>query len=172
MSATLLRSTPMSGEFREYYFGQPSGLWIWVLFEANDFDNWYGCFAGAACYGYNEVLIDKENSTAFVIAAGTYYMVDINKRELISEPDPSVYISDSMQSTNPDYFIAASSSDIYIFDGREMTKKIPFNHLLQDIKLLEQNGNKIKGSLIMANKENTKYLFELDLISHEINFIT
>ena len=92
MSATLLRSTPMSGEFREYYFGQPSGLWIWVLFEANDFDNWYGCFAGAACYGYNEVVIDKENSTAFVIAPGIYHMVEINKRDLVSGADTAVSI--------------------------------------------------------------------------------
>jgi len=125
MSAKLLRSAPMSGEFREYYFGKPSGLWIWVLFEDNDFDNWYGCFAGAACYGYNEVLVDKENNTAIVIAARTCYIIDISKRKLLWEPDPFLSVSGIIQSSDPDYYIITDRSFLYIFTtGGEFVKKI------------------------------------------------
>jgi len=96
MSVKILTNTPTSGEFPEFYFGEHFRQTLWVEFVDNEYEKWISCFQCDYPNVLNEVLVDKENKSAFIVSGGVGYLIDIKNRELKSMVSYKMkYVSDN-----------------------------------------------------------------------------
>ena len=59
-------------------------------------------------------MTDANNETAFIVAGGQGYLIDISKRELICETKDT--IESSIATINPDYFLLGACCTIYVLN--------------------------------------------------------
>lgn len=169
MSGRIINTTPLSGEFPEICFGEHFRHCQWVEFEDNECQKWIGCFPCENPNGFNEVLVDKNNHTAFVVSGGVGYLIDINKRTLKHQTEELSLIESVILTENPDYFIAGTFFSVYVLDAEKMVKEVTPDIVIDGIYFKSQHGRKAIGDLSTAeNHFEFKMDFEFDLESFEL----
>ena len=169
MSARILTNTPTSGESPELYFGEHFRQTLWVEFGDNEYEKWIGCFQCDYPKLLNEVLVDKENKTAFVVSGGIGYLIDIENRKLKYKTEENPLIESVIFTTNPDYFIAGTFYCVYVFDHEKLIKDISADELVDGIYFKRQVDRKAVGDLAsIENQFEFNLDFELDLDTFEL----
>jgi hypothetical protein len=159
MSGRILNTTPISGEYPEIHFGEHYTKRLWIVFEDNDFEKWYGCFPNDSHQGFNDVLIDKSNNSAFVISSGIGYLINIKTKELIYKTAEHPLIESAILTENPDYFIAGTFYSVYVFDTDKFITEVTPDFMVDGIYFKNQQNKKAIGDL--ATSEN-QYDFNMD----------
>lgn len=169
MSGKIINATPISGEFPEIHFGEHFTSRLWVEFEDNDFEKWYGCFPNISRQGFNNVLIDKNNISAFVVSSGVGYLINITTKELIFKTEEHFLIESAILTENPDYFIAGTFYSVYVFDSEKLIKEVTPDFMVDGIYFKTQQDRKAIGDLATAeNQYDFNVDFEFDLESFEL----
>jgi len=169
MSARILTNTPTSGESPEFYFGEHFRQTLWVEFVDNEYEKWIGCFQCDYPKLLNEVLVDKENKTAFVVSGGIGYLIDIENRKLKYKTEDNPLIESVILTTNPDYFIAGTFYCVYVFDNEKLIKDLSADELVDGIYFKHQVDRKAVGDLAsIENQFEFNLDFELDLDTFEL----
>ncbi len=169
MSGKILNTTPISGEFTEIHFGEHFTSQLWIEFENNDFEKWYGCFPNDSRFGLNKVLIDKYNKSGLVISSGVGYLINITTKELILKTEEYPLIESAILSENPDYFIAGTFYSVYVFDSETLIKEVISDFMADGIYFKTQQNKKAIGDLATAeNQYDFNVDFEFDLESFEL----
>jgi len=168
MGAEIINNSPSSGDYPEKHFGLDFNSCLWVKFMDNDFQEWVGCFS-SNYRPFNKVLIDNANKTAFVVAGGQGYLIDISTRELLDEIEGVPGIESIIYTTNPEYFLAGSCCCIYIFDNRKLIKRYDPDFTVDGIYFTEQNGQKAIGHLYSYKyQQDLNVGFSFDLVTNEL----
>ena len=169
MSARILTNTPTSGESPEFYFGEQFRQTLWVEFVDNEYEKWIGCFQCDYPKLLNEVLVDKENKSAFVVSGGIGYLIDIENRKLKYKTEDNPLIESVILKTNPDYFIAGTFYCVYVFDNEKLIKDLSADELVDGIYFKHQVDRKAVGDLAsIENQFEFNLDFELDLDTFEL----
>jgi len=169
MTARILTNTPTSGESPEFYFGEHFRQTLWVEFVDNEYEKWIGCFQCDYPKLLNEVLVDNENKSAFVVSGGIGYLIDIKNRKLKYKTEENPLIESVILTTNPDYFIAGTFYCVYIFDNEKLIKDISADELVDGIYFKRQVDRKAVGDLAsIENQFEFNLDFELDLDTFEL----
>ena len=169
MSVEILKQIPISGNFPEKHFGQTFNSQLWVKFTDNNFQEWVGCFPRPCYPTFNKVLTDNANETAFIVAGGQCYLIDITTKELLHKTDELPIFESAIHTTNPEYFLAGAYSCIYIFSDRKFIKCYEPNFLVNGIYFTEQKGQKAIGDLHSYEfHQDLNVGFEFDLNTNEI----
>jgi len=169
MSARILTNTPTSGESPEFYFGEHFRQTLWVEFVDNEYEKWIGSFQCDYPKLLNEVLVDKENKTAFVVSGGIGYLIDIENRKLKYKTEDNPLIESVILTTNPDYFIAGTFYCVYVFDNEKLIKDLSADELVDGIYFKHQVDRKAVGDLAsIENQFEFNLDFELDLDTFEL----
>ena len=169
MTARILTNTPTSGESPEFYFGEHFRQTLWVEFVDNEYEKWIGCFQCDYPKLLNEVLVDNENKSAFVVSGGIGYLIDIENRKLKYKTEENPLIESVILTTNPDYFIAGTFYCVYIFDNEKLIKDISADELVDGIYFKRQVDRKAVGDLAsIENQFEFNLDFELDLDTFEL----
>lgn len=167
MSGKILNTTPISGEFPEIHFGEHFTSRLWIEFEDNDFEKWYGCFPNDSTQGFNNVLIDKNNNSAFVVSSGVGFLINIKAKELIFKTEEHPLIESAILTENPDYFVAGTFYSAYVFDSDKLIKEITPDFMVDGIYFKAQKDNKAIGDLATAENQYD-FNVEFDLESFEL----
>jgi len=168
MSAEILNQTPTSGDFPEIHFGQTFNSRLWIKFTDNNFQEWVGCFP-RPYQTFDKVLTDTANETAFIVAGGQGYLIDISTRELLHEMDDIPVIESVIHTTNPEYFLVGACYCIYIFDNRKLIKRYDPDFTVDGIYLTEQKDQKAIGHLYSYQfQQDLNVGFEFDLTTNEM----
>ena len=169
MSARILTNTPISGEFPEFYFGEHFRQTIWVEFVDNEFEKWVGCFPCEYHKLLNEVLVDKENKSAFIVSSGIGYLIDIESKRLNYKTEEHPLIESAILTINPNYFIAGTYYCVYIFDSEKLIKEVLADELVDGIYFKRQIDRKAVGDLATIENQYERNIdFELDLDTFEL----
>lgn len=169
MSGKILNITPISGEFPEIHFGDHFTSRLWIEFEDNDFKKWYGCFPKDSRQGFNIVLVDKNNNSAFVVSSGVGYLINIATKELIFKTEEHPLIESAILTENPDYFIAGTFYSVYVIDLKTLIKEVTPDFMVDGIYFKTQQDKKAIGDLATAeNQYDYNVDFEFDLESFEL----
>ncbi|MBV5282511.1 MAG: hypothetical protein JZU53_08770 [Paludibacter sp.] len=169
MSARILTNTPTSGEFPEFYFGEHFRKSLWVEFVDKKYEKWIGCFECNYPNVLNEVLVDKDNKSAFVVSGGIGYLIDIENRKLKYKTEENPLIESVILTTNPDFFIAGTFYCVYIFDNEKLIKEVLADDLVDGIYFKRQVDRKAAGDLAsIENQFEFNLDFELDLDTFEL----
>jgi hypothetical protein len=169
MSAEIIHTTPSSGEYSEVHFGQHFTYRLWVKFIDNNQEEWIGCFPKQYDGGFNAVIADNENNSAFVVAGGKGFLVDLNNKVIILELDDYPSIESVIKTNNPEYYIAGMFYSAYILDSNCLIKTIEPDFTTDGIYFTGQKENKAVGNLAAAmNHYESNYDFELDLTTFQI----
>ncbi|MFE1242967.1 hypothetical protein ACFW35_02455 [Fictibacillus sp. NPDC058756] len=143
-----IKSTPLSGQYKERIYDIQSSWntqnWTWVLFENDDFGEWFGQFRGSP----RGVSVSKKHDTVLVLTSDYLYQLDRKNgdmkayessplyKNLILTPKDDYLIAD-------DYFIEVIGPSIH--KKRRLESHIP----LDDITF---NGW-VKGKLLISARE-------------------
>ncbi len=169
MSAEILSSPPPSGDFEEKSFGEHFSYSVWVKFTDNNLQDWTGCFSKLYDSGLNKVLVDDTNTTAFVVAGGQGYLIDILNRTatvILDSPPP---IESAIKTANPDYFVAGACYSFYILDKNGLKEEVRPDYAIDGIYLKGQRDKKAIGELATAYNQYEKNVdFELDLETYQL----
>ncbi len=170
MSVEILKNIPVSGEAEEKHFGEHSSKsTLWVEFIDNESQKWFGCFPCHYPKMLNKVLVDSENETAFVFSGGIGYLININKKTLLTETDSPPLVESAIITSNPQYYLVGTFSSFLIFDQKELIKEVLPYMFVDGIYLKSQIGKKAIGNLDSADNQYEKKLdFELDLNTFEL----
>jgi hypothetical protein len=169
LSARILTNTPTSGEFPEFYFGEHFRQTLWVEFVDNEYEKWIGCFQCDYPKLLNEVLVDMENKSAFVVSGGIGYLIDIENRKLKYKTEENPLIESVILTTNPDYFIAGTFYCIYVFDNENLIQEVLADDLVDGIYFKRQVDRKAVGDLAsIENQFEFNLDFKLDLDTFEL----
>jgi hypothetical protein len=169
MNALILDKVPFSGEYPEKHFGEHFNSILWVKFTDNACQEWVGSFSKVYS-DFNKVLTDNATETAFVIAGGQGYLIDINTKELLHETDIPT-IESLIHTSNPEYYLLGACYCIYIFDNRKLLKRYDPPFTVDGIWFREQQGQKAIGELYSGQYQQDSNLeFSFDLVTHEITF--
>ncbi len=169
MSARILTNTPTSGEFPEFYFGEHFRKSLCVEFVDKKYEKWIGCFECNYPNVLNEVLVGKDNKSAFVVSGGIGYLIDIENRKLKYKTEENPLIESIILTTNPDFFIAGTFYCVYIFDNEKLIKEVLADDLVDGIYFKRQVDRKAAGDLAsIENQFEFNLDFELDLDTFEL----
>jgi hypothetical protein len=168
MSAEILNQTPTSGDYSEKHFGHTFNFQLWVKFTDNNFQEWVGCFSRPN-QTFDKVLTDNANETAFIVAGGQGYLIDISTRELLHEMEDIHVLESLIHTTNPEYFLVGACYCIYIFDNRKLIKRYDPNFTVDGIYFTEQRDQKAIGHLSSYEyQQDLNVGFEFDLVTNEM----
>lgn len=168
MSAEILDQTPISGEYPEKHFGQTFNSRLWVKFMDNNFQEWVGCFP-RPYHTFDKVLTDNANETAFVVAGGQGYLVDITTKDLLHELDDIPALESIIHTTNPEYFLIGACYCIYIFDNKKLIKRFDPDFTVDGIFFTGQKDQKAIGHLYSYQfQQDLNVGFAFDLITNEM----
>ncbi len=169
MSGKIINTAPNSGDFPEIHFGEHFTSRLWVEFEDNDFEKWYGCFPNISRQGFNNVLIDRNNNSAFVVSSGIGYLINITTKELIFKTEEHPLIESAVLTEKPDYFIAGTFYSVYVFDSEKLIKEVTPDFMVDGIYFKTQEDRKVIGDLATAeNQYDFNVDFEFDLETFEL----
>ena len=169
MTFTILDSAPISGQLPEYSFGERFNSPLWVEFKSNQGDSWYGCFSRLWDKGLDKVLVDNNEQTAFVVAGGQGYLLDVQNKKTLFLTEDYPAIESAIKTDNPEYYIAGMFYSIYVIDTKGELKTISPDFTTDGIFFTGQKENKAIGLLDAAmNQYECKYDFELDLNTFEL----
>ena len=174
MSAEILDITPTSGSYSERHFGDHFNYRLWVKFD-NTTEEWVGCFSRPNNVGLDKVLIDKENLTAFVVAGGQGYLVDIVNKVLLVELEEQPLIESAIITTNPNYFIAGTFYSIYILNNKQLVKEVRPDLIIDGIYFSEQQDNEALGKIATAENQyerNLDFVFDLKTFELGLNYVS
>ena len=164
MSAIIINNIPISGKYPEHHFGEHFKSSLWIEFIDNNSNKWFGCFSKEHDHGFNKVLINKENTTAFVVSDGQDYIIDIENRKIKFKTEEHPLIVSLILTENPNYFIVGTFYEIYIFNSEKRIKKLIPNLILDGIYFNKQEEKQAVGDLSTAeNQYNKNILFEFNL---------
>jgi len=170
MSGKILNNIPVSGENPEFHFGDHFRYRLWVEFISNDFEKWIGCFSKEYSKGFDKVLIGKNNQTAFVIASGQGYLIDIQNHKLKFKTEEYPLIESAILTNNPNYFIAGTFQSVYVFDTEKLINETIPKFMVDGIYFKSQKENNAIGNLATAeNQYDFNMGFKFDLETFEIN---
>ncbi len=172
MKANILDTIPTSGTFPEKHFGDNFNYRLWVKFD-NAIEEWVGCFSRPNNVGLDMVLIDKENSIAFVVAGGQGYLVDLVNKALLVELEEQPLIESAIRTTKPNYFIAGTFYSIYILNDKQLVKEVRPDLIIDGIYFNEQQGNKALGKIATAENQYERqldFVFDLETFELELGF--
>lgn len=172
MSGKILNTTPISGEFPEIHFGEHFTSRLWIEFEDNDFGKWYGCFPNNSRQGFNNVLTDKYNNSAFVVSSGVGYLINIATKELIFKTEEHPLIESAILTENPNYFIAGTFYSVYVFDSNKLIKEVTPDFMVDGIYFKAQQDKKAIGDLATAENQydfNVDFEFDLEFFELTMN---
>ena len=169
MSGKILNNIPVSGENPEFHFGEHFRYRLWVEFVNNDLEKWIGCFPKEYPNGFDKVLIDKNNQTAFVIASGQGYLIDIQNHKLKFKTEEHPLIESAIITKNPNYFIVGTSQSVYVFDTENLVNETIPKFMVDGIYFKSQIEKRAIGNLATAeNQYDYNMDFEFDLETFEI----
>ena len=172
MSGEILETTPLSGEYPEFHFGEHFAHKLWVQFEDKNFQKWNGCFPSESQQALNKILVNKSNDTAFVISGGAGFLIDINKKSLLFQTKEHTLIESAILTENPNYFIAGTFYSIYVFDNETLVKEIRPEIIVDGIYLKCQKDKMAIGELATAEnqyKENLNFTLDLETFELALN---
>lgn len=168
MSVEILTQTPISGAYSEKYFGQTFNSSLWIKFTDNNFQEWAGCF-NRPYETFDKVITDNANETAFVIAGGKGYLIDISSRELLHETGDIPALESLIHTTNPEYFLVGACYCIYIFNNRKLIKHYEPDFKVDGIYFTEQKNQKVMGHLYSYQHQlDFNVGFTFDLVTNEM----
>jgi hypothetical protein len=151
MNLTILNSAPLSGQYPEFSFGQRFNSSLWTEFKSQSVDIWYGCFAKMWDKGFSTTLIDNNGHTAFIVAGGQGFLIDVVNKKLILTTDDYPAIESAIKTNNPEYYIAGMFYSAYVIDTKG------------EIKTIEKDTKAIGLLDAAMNQYKHKYDFEVDL---------
>jgi len=168
MKAEILTQIPVSGDFQEIHFGKTFKSQLWIKFIDNNFQEWVGCFA-RSYQTWDKVLTDEANETAFIVAGGQCYLIDISTKELLHHLNEDSVIESVIQTTNPKRFLVSICNCIYIFDNKKLIKHYKPPFIVDGIYFTAQKEQKAIGHLYSYENEKDFFIgFSFDLITHEM----
>jgi hypothetical protein len=168
MSAEILNQTPTSGDFPEKHFGHTFNSRLWVKFMDNNFQEWVGCFP-RPYQTFDKVLTDNANETAFIVAGGKGYLIDISTKELVNEIEDIPVLESVIHTTNPEYFLVGACYCIYIIDNRKLIKRYDPVFTVDGIYFTEQKDQKAIGHLYSYQfQQDLNVGFSFDLLTNEM----
>jgi hypothetical protein len=163
MSALILDRTPRSGDYSEKHFGRTFNSKLWIKFTDNNEEEWVGCFSKQYPTA-DKVVTSSNNESAFILAGGNGYLIDIQTRELLHLIDDLPTIESLIHTTDPEYFILGACYCIYLFDTRKFIKQIDPGFTVDGIFFTDQRGKKAIGHLYApAYSQNSNVSFEFSL---------
>ncbi len=164
MTVKILNSAPTSGQHPEYTFGDTFKFPLWAEFNTKSGEIWYACFPKLQETGFNAAFIDNNGETAFIVAGGQGFLIDvINKRLLLTTPEYPV-IQSAIKTIDPEYYIAGLFESVYVIDTKGKLKTIVRGGLTAGIYFTGQTDNKAVGQLDTGiNHKEKKCEFEFDL---------
>jgi len=112
MNVQILNQIPESGSIDETRFDAVSDC-KWYLFEDSDYCEWAGVF-GNGCHGGTDVCMNP-NGTAFVLAYGQGYIVNINTRQQLHKTQCD-YLRAVTCSSESELFIATDDLYLYVYN--------------------------------------------------------
>ncbi|GAA4280658.1 hypothetical protein [Gaetbulibacter aestuarii] len=169
MSSKILIKIPPSGELEEIHFGKHFSQALWVEFEPNECEKWFGCFPLENINGYNTVLTNKENEVALVVASGFGYLIDIEKKKMILKIAEYPPITSAILTENPNYFVLGTYYSVYVIDNEKIVQKISPDFMVEGIYFKKQeNGNAIGDLASAENHYESNIDFNFDLLSFKM----
>lgn len=124
MNVTILDFPPISGQYPEFSFGERFNSPLWVEFKSQSGDIWYGCFPKMWDKGFNTALIDNNGHSAFIVAGGQGFLIDIvNKKRIVTTEDYQA-IESAIKTMNPEYYMAGLFDSAYVIDTKGEIKRL------------------------------------------------
>jgi hypothetical protein len=134
----------------------------------NNFQEWVGCFP-RPYQTLDKVLIDNANETAFIVAGGQDYLIDVTTKELLHELNDIPVLESVIHTTNPEYFLIGACYCIYIFDNRKLIKRYDPDFTVDGIYFTEQKDQKAIGHLYSYQfQQDLNVGFSFDLVTNEM----
>jgi hypothetical protein len=169
MSAEILPYKPLPGKFQEKHYGSVFNSQFRVKFTDNNFKEWVGCFP-KPYLALDKVLTNSTNETAFVVAGGQGYFIDISNRELIQEIENIPILESLIHTNSPEYFLVSACYCIYIFDSKKLIQRYKPDFTVDGIYFTGQKGQKVFGHINSCeNPLDLNIGFEFDLKTKEIS---
>lgn len=169
MKAKILNKIPISGTNPEKHFGHFRNSVMWVEFEDDDNEHWNASFAKDYDQGFNGMVLDNKNKTAFVVAGGQGYLVDTYNRSLLLQTEPPECILSVVHSEKHEFIIFSDFWKICFYKGHELVKQLhPVN--VDGIYFTESSGDTVFGHVEKISTQRLNIVFELDLRTFEFKY--
>jgi hypothetical protein len=158
---------PITGQFPEKHFGDVSPYSSWVKFTDKIFQEWVGSFA-QNWDGYLTSIINFEKQEiAFVIACGNGYLVDIAKRQLLSDK-----VIEAITSAIKDYkrqsVIFTNGYNLQIMDKTGKASILLDKYFFDEIEFLEIRDDILFARYWYYQKSGQPFSFQMNLLNFEI----
>jgi hypothetical protein len=168
MNIEILTKTPISGEFKEFHFGENFIESLWVDFNISEEKRWVGCFSKDYVNAINKVLYNEKDKTCCVVAGGKCYLLNFENKSLIFETEEYPIIQSLVQSS--DYYFLGNYTNVYILNHNGLVKEIEPDIMVDGIYLKHIEGSKIIGTVDSAENQYVKPLdISIDIDSLEFD---
>jgi hypothetical protein len=172
MGAKFLDVIPQSGTYPEYHFGEHFRDRVWIEFEDNNYNKWFGCFARSPYKGLDKVIVNNAGTVALIISNGAGYLIEIDTKKLLYHFEDYPSIESAICTANPDYFVVGTFYSIIILNKDGLIKEISPDFSTDGIYFTQQEGTKAVGDLSSYIYGDLNVRFVLDLITFEITVST
>ena len=169
MNGKILNKIPISGTNIEKHFGEIASTNLWIEFENDNYEKWYASFAKEYDKGFNTLIIDNINNTAFISAGAQGYLIDLSTKELLLQTEKYQSILSAIYSEKYNLIIFSSFWKIYIFNGRYLIKEIkPVD--VDGIYFTDCSDNIAFGHVEEILARHPNIVFELNLLNFELKY--
>ena len=114
MNAKILHEISSSETKNVIHFGKFSSYNILIEFEETDENKWIASFCKGYEKGDDQIIIDRDNKTAFILASGYGYLLNLTMKELIVCVDDNQSIMSVLYCEKFNYILYIKYADISI----------------------------------------------------------
>jgi hypothetical protein len=169
MKAEILKRKPILSRFTQINFGQQDKPGLYVKFSGEKHKKWIARFAKAESNGLCQVIPGEKGSQCLVIANGKGYLVDTEKKIILTEFDDHNPIVSAVHTIKPDYFVAGTENSIFILNHEGMLKEIVPDFNVEGFSVKKQSENSVSGWLESSiNQFENAISFKIDLSSFNL----
>jgi hypothetical protein len=169
MKAEILKRKPFLHRYSQIDFGEQGKPGLYVKFTDETHKKWIARFAKAESKGLCQVIPGENGSQCLVIANGKGYLVDTEKKIVLTEFEDNNPIVSAVHTKKPDYFVAGTENSIFILNHEGMLKEIVPDFKVENFSLKKQNENSVSGWLESSiNQFDNAISFKIDLSSFNL----
>lgn len=149
MKAEIPREPLLSGDYPEHWYDAGS-FCTRVLFEDEDYNEWVGVFGQSRdSTGLSKAIQFGQGSSAFILARGQGYIIDINSKALFHKTECD-WLQDAIAIPNHNFIVACDWTDLYAYSNEGLLWQS--NRIATDgIHFLEATQNYLTGQLWRPN---------------------
>jgi len=175
MNAKILHEISSSETKNVFHFGKFSSYNILIEFEETDENKWIASFCKGYEKGDDQIIIDRDNKTAFILASGYGYLLNLTMKELIVCVDDNQSIMSVLYCEKFNYILYSDFKWIYVFKGCDLIKIIEPAHFIypsdvDGVHMNSCNDQKVFGYVEEITSDALILPFEMDLETFEVSY--